>query len=77
MRYHLCLIVPTDVGVSHRQADASERTYSVHLQQRSFLFEGNQQHRYQNARLGIFPVKENGDYVLVDLVDKDFRPLTP
>ena len=57
--------------------DVSERTYSVHLQQRSFLFEENQEHRYQNARLGIFRVKENGDYVLVDLADKDFRPLTP
>ena len=77
MRYHLCLIVPTDVGVSHRQADVSERTYSVHLQQRSFLFEENQERRYQKARLGIFRVKENGDYVLLDLADKDFRPLTP
>ena len=57
--------------------DVSERTYHVRLQQRSFLFEENQEHRYQNARLGIFRVKENGDYVLVDLADKDFRPLTP
>ena len=57
--------------------DVSERTYHVRLQQRSFLFEENQERRYQNARLGIFRVKENGDYVLVDLADKDFRPLTP
>jgi uncharacterized membrane-anchored protein len=57
--------------------DVSERTYRVRLQQRSFLFEENQERRYQKARLGIFRVKENGDYVLVDLADKDFRPLTP
>ena len=57
--------------------DIREGTYYVHLQQRSFLFEENQERRYQNARLGIFRVKENGDYVLVDLADKDFRPLTP
>ena len=57
--------------------DVSERTYHVRLQQRSFLFEENQERRYQKARLGIFRVKENGDYVLVDLADKDFRPLTP
>ena len=54
-----------------------EGTYRVRLRQRSFLFEENQQDRYQDARLGIFRVKENGDYVLVDLADKDFRPLTP
>ena len=57
--------------------DVNEATYRVRLRQRSFLFEENQQDRYQDARLGIFRVKENGDYVLVDLADKDFRPLTP
>ena len=57
--------------------DVHEGKYQVQLQQRSFLFEENQEHRYQEARLGIFRVKENGDYVLVDLADKDFRPLTP
>jgi uncharacterized membrane-anchored protein len=57
--------------------DVSDETYRVHLQQRSFLFEENQQDRYQGARLGIFRVKENGDYVLVNLADKDFRPLSP
>ncbi|MFP6648929.1 MAG: GDYXXLXY domain-containing protein [Pirellulaceae bacterium] len=57
--------------------DVNDGTYRVRLQQRSFLFEENQQDRYQGARLGIFRVKENGDYVLVDLADKDFRPLSP
>ena len=70
---------PLGVGEVLFQAsvDVSDETYRVHLQQRSFLFEENQQDRYQGARLGIFRVKENGDYVLVDLADKDFRPLTP
>jgi uncharacterized membrane-anchored protein len=52
-------------------------THSIRIKQNSFLFQENTEDRYAQAKYGMFRVRENGLYILVDLADEDLRPLTP
>ncbi|MEO2022815.1 MAG: GDYXXLXY domain-containing protein [Pirellulaceae bacterium] len=56
--------------------DEGRRTFSITLQQNSFLFEENTPERYEEARYGIFRGTSSGAYVLVDLSGEDFQPMT-
>ena len=55
----------------------SDESYTIQIQQNSFLFQENTEDRYTEAKYGMFRVQENGQYVLIDLADKHLRPLTP
>ena len=52
-------------------------THSIRIRQNSFLFQENTVDRYAQAKYGMFRVRENGLYILVDLADENLRPLTP
>ena len=54
----------------------SDESYTIQIQQNSFLFQENTEDRYTEAKYGMFRVQENGQYVLTDLADKHLRPLT-
>ncbi|MAS91429.1 MAG: hypothetical protein CMO56_06020, partial [Verrucomicrobiales bacterium] len=51
--------------------------YKIDVSQNSFLIEENTQEKYEEkAKYGVFKVGPDGDYVLVDLADKDLNKLT-
>jgi uncharacterized membrane-anchored protein len=51
------------------------RNVQVWLGTNAFFFHEGEQERYRNARYGEFRVNEDGDAMLVDLRDKDLRPM--
>ena len=51
--------------------------YKIDVSQNSFLIEENTEKKYEEkAKYGVFRVGPDGDYVLVDLADKDLNKLT-
>ena len=51
--------------------------YKIDVSQNSFLIEENTEKKYEEkAKYGVFKVGPDGDYVLVDLADKDLNRLT-
>jgi len=55
----------------------SEYSYRIDVEQESFLFKENTEKKYEeNAKYGVFKVGPDGDFVLVDLADKDLNKLT-
>ena len=51
--------------------------YKIDVSQNSFLIEENTEKKYEEkAKYGVFKVGPDGDYVLVDLADKDLNKLT-
>ena len=54
----------------------SEYSYRIDVEQESFLFKENTEKKYESAKYGVFKVGPDGDFVLVDLADKDLNKLT-
>jgi len=54
----------------------SEYSYRIDVEQESFLFKENTEKKYEEAKYGVFRVGPDGDFVLVDLADKDLNKLT-
>ena len=50
--------------------------YKISVPQNSFLFKENTEKKYEEAKYGVFKVGPDGDFVLVDLADKDLNKLT-
>ena len=51
--------------------------FKIDVSQNSFLIEENTEKKYEEkAKYGVFKVGPDGDYVLVDLADKDLNKLT-
>ena len=50
--------------------------YKISVPQNSFLFKENTEKKYEAAKYGVFKVGPDGDFVLVDLADKDLNKLT-
>ena len=72
----LLLQLHAQLGESPRDSN-TQQTYSIKIKQNSFLFQENTEDRYVQAKYGMFRVKENGCYILVNLADEHLRPLTP
>ena len=61
----------------HWRDNRSENSYRIDVEQESFLFKENTEKKYEEkAKYGVFKVGPDGDYVLVDLADKDLNRLT-
>ena len=72
------LLLQIDAQLTESSGDLdSLHFHSIRIQQNSFLFQENTEDRYAQAKYGMFRVRENGRYVLVDLADEHLRPLTP
>jgi len=56
--------------------EVSKYFYRINVEQESFLFKENTEKKYEEARYGVFKVGPDGDFVLVDLADKDLNKLT-
>ena len=59
-----------------RRENGSKYFYRIDVEQESFLFKENTEKIYETAKYGVFRVNQDGDYVLVDLADKDLKRLT-
>tara|TARA_B100001063_G_C16678352_1_gene510357 strand:- start:130 stop:690 length:561 start_codon:yes stop_codon:yes gene_type:complete len=59
-----------------RRENGSKYFYRIDVEQESFLFKENTEKKYETAKYGVFRVNQDGDYVLVDLADKDLKRLT-
>jgi uncharacterized membrane-anchored protein len=51
--------------------------HSIQIKQKYFLFPENTEDRYSHEKYGMFRVRENGRYILVDLADEHLRLLSP
>ena len=60
----------------HWRDNRSENSYRIDVEQESFLFKENSEKKYETAKYGVFKVGPDGDFVLVDLADKDLNKLT-
>ena len=61
----------------HWRDNGSENSYRIDVEQESFLFKENTEKKYEEkAKYGVFKVGPDGDFVLVDLADKDLNKLT-
>ena len=61
----------------HWRDNRSENSYRIDVEQESFLFKENTEKKYEEkAKYGVFKVGPDGDFVLVDLADKDLNKLT-
>ena len=61
----------------HWRDNGSENFYRIDIEQESFLFKENTEKKYEEkAKYGVFKVGPDGDFVLVDLADKDLNKLT-
>ena len=56
--------------------EVSKYFYRINVEQESFLFKENTEKKYEEAKYGVFKVGPDGDFVLVDLADKDLNKLT-
>ena len=62
---------------ARRHWHGSEYSYRIDVEQESFLIEENTEKKYEEkAKYGVFKVGPDGDFVLVDLADKDLNKLT-
>ena len=64
------------IKARRRRENGSEYFYRIDVEQESFLFKENTEKIYETAKYGVFRVNQDGDYVLVDLADKDLKRLT-
>ncbi|MAB59028.1 MAG: hypothetical protein CMO46_00625 [Verrucomicrobiales bacterium] len=64
------------IKARRRRENGSEYFYRIDVEQESFLFKENTEKKYETAKYGVFKVNQDGDYVLVDLADKDLNRLT-
>ena len=60
----------------HWRDNGSKYSYRIDVEQESFLFKENTEKKYEAAKYGVFKVGPDGDFVLVDLADKDLNKLT-
>ena len=60
----------------YSNGEVSKYFYRINVEQESFLFKENTEKKYEEAKYGVFRVGPDGDFVLVDLADKDLNKLT-
>lgn len=60
----------------YSNGEVSKYFYRINVEQESFLFRENTEKKYEEAKYGVFKVGPDGDFVLVDLADKDLNKLT-
>ena len=61
---------------NYNDGEFSKYFYRINVEQESFLFKENSEKKYETAKYGVFKVGPDGDFVLVDLADKDLNKLT-